>query len=80
MQFAALQTHTAGWRVSRAGSLVATIDLHEDGGSTVVATTVDGTTAHHQFASLEAAEGFRRDLTDSFAYLGCEVEPTLRIG
>jgi hypothetical protein len=79
MQFAALQVHSAAWRVSRAGSLVATIDLHEEGRSTVVATTVDGTTTNHRFATPGAADRFRRDLTDSFACLDCEIEPELRV-
>jgi hypothetical protein len=75
MQTAAHQAYTAAWRVTREGGLVAGIDIREEGGSVVVATTVDGKTKPHQFATLEAADRFLRDLTASFAYLGCELNP-----
>ena len=73
MQSAAHQTYTAAWRVSREGTLVAAIDVSEEGGSVVVAPTVDGNIKPHHFATLEAADRFLRDLTASFAYLGCEL-------
>jgi hypothetical protein len=75
MQAAAHQAYTAGWRVTREGGLVAGIDIREDGGSVLVTTTVDGNTRPHHFPSLEAADRFLRDLTASFAYLGCELSP-----
>jgi hypothetical protein len=73
MQPAAHQSLAGTWRVLREGSEVAAIDLREEGGTVVVTTTVNGEKKPHRFPSLAVADGFLRDLTTSFAYLGCEV-------
>jgi len=61
------------WRISREGDLVAELDVREEGGGVLVATTMGEATKPYRFTSLEAADTFVRDLTASFAYLGCDV-------
>jgi hypothetical protein len=61
------------WRVSRDGDLVAQVEVRQEGGHVVISTETSGVAKPVRFATLEAADGFIKDLLTSFAYLGCDV-------
>ena len=73
----AAQAPVAGaWSVSRDGTAVASVVVAEEGGSVVVTADISGKKGKrdpYRFDSLEAADGFVRDLLASFTYLGCVI-------
>ena len=77
---AALDTSPdSSWRISRDGSVVAAVDVRQEGGEVVVvAGPAEGLSKPkpYRFPTLQAADAFLTDLMASFAYLGCEVART----
>ena len=75
--YAAEAPATGAWSVSRDGAAVASVVVAEEGGNVIVTTMIAGSSKKkrdpYRFASLEAADGFVRDLLASFMYLGCIV-------
>jgi hypothetical protein len=64
----------SSWSVSREGSVVAAVDVRQEGGDVVVVAGPAGSKAKpYRFSTLQAADSFLSDLMASFAYLGCEV-------
>jgi hypothetical protein len=68
----------SSWTVSREGSVVAAVDVRQEGGDVVVlAGSPEGSSGKpYRFPTLQAADSFLTDLMASFAYLGCEVART----
>jgi hypothetical protein len=68
----------SSWRVSREGSVVAAVDVRQEGGDVVVLAGPAGAAEAkpYRFSTLQAADSFLSDLMASFAYLGCEVAPS----
>jgi hypothetical protein len=65
---------TGAWTISREGNAVASVDVTEEGGGVAVTAIVGKKKpSSYQFASIEAADAFVRDLLASFTYLGCDV-------
>ena len=65
----------SSWSVTREGSVVAAVDVRQEGGDVVVvAGPIDAANPKpYRFSTLQAADSFLTDLMASFAYLGCEV-------
>ena len=68
----------SSWRITRDGSIVAAVDVRQEGGDVVVVAGAEGSTKPkpYRFPTLQAADAFLTDLMTSFAYLGCEVART----
>ena len=69
----------SSWRISRDGSVVAAVDVRQEGGDVVIhAGPAEGSIKPkpYRFGTLQAADSFLTDLMTSFAYLGCEVAPS----
>ncbi len=64
----------SSWSVSREGSLVAAVDVRQEGGDVVVlAGPAEAKPKPYRFPTFQAADSFLTDLMVSFAYLGCDV-------
>jgi hypothetical protein len=70
---------SAGWRVTRDGTQVASVTTRSDEAGIVVATQVYGEASDaerirpYRFPDRDAADAFVRDLVASFSYLGCQI-------